>query len=143
MKKNKSLMHKRQKISKSEDESDRSVQFKWIVPFQLQLICKLMGIVPEKLLKEFGENLDHGAWNREGKIRAKALLLDYFLEMGYGQNLYSPDEIRKIFSELDAIGLLFPNTSDESLMDLFIEWRSRYYEYWFKKKQKAKLKYFN
>jgi len=45
----------------------------------------------------------------------------------------SEDDIREIFKEMDALGLLFPKEGKSSLVDKYASWRDKHYKYWFKK----------
>src|SRR5690606_37624847 len=91
----------------------RIAEFKITLPYPFLLLCKLVDTTPEQMLRDFADNLSCGSWKREGRTEAKTHLIDYFLAAGYGRGLYSEEEIRKIFSEMDAVGLLFPGNSKE------------------------------
>ena len=114
-------------------EYDRHVEFKTVLPYQFLLLCKLMDVPPNQVLHDFMDNLSCGSWKREGRDAAKERLIDYFVEHGYGQNIYSVEDIRSIFKEMDAIGLLWPEKAKMKLIDLHSKWRNKYYKYWFKK----------
>ncbi len=77
-------------------------------------------------------NVAHGASNREGRKAAKSILVHYILAMGYGQRIYAEKDIENMFTELDAMGLLFPN-GDEKVRELYLKWRDKHYQYWFDK----------
>jgi hypothetical protein len=77
------------------------------------------------------ENLSCGSWNRHGRDQAKEKLIEYFLEHGYGQNYYSPEDLCQIFKEMDAVGLLFPS-DDSDMIDIYALWREKHYKFWFK-----------
>lgn len=79
------------------------------------------------------DNLDCGSWNREGRDKVKEKLIDYFIEHGYGQQHYSSVEIREMFKEMDAVGMLFPKSGKAKDMGLYTKWKDRYHNYWFKK----------
>jgi hypothetical protein len=112
---------------------ERLAAYDFVLTYQFLLLCKLSDITPRRLLIDFLENLDCGSSNREGRDKAKDHLINYFIEMGYGRHLYSSEEIRNIFSEMNAIGMLFPSESKMKLMDLHVHWRNKYHRYWFKK----------
>ena len=77
-------------------------------------------------------NLACASCRRENRDKAKARLQEYFIEHGYGQQFYSPEEIKEIFRQLDAVGLLFPDNGGD-LVDLYDEWREEHEKYWFNK----------
>ncbi len=103
------------------------------LPQPLLFLCKLMDITPRELIIEFIDNICFGSWKREGRDNARAHLVEYFLEQGYGQKYYSAEKIREIFKELDAIGMLYPMDCKPKMQDLHVEWRAKYQKYWFKK----------
>lgn len=114
-------------------EYERLAEFKVHLPYQFLLLCKLTEVTPRKVLVDFMDNMDHGSWDREGRDKAKEHLVAYFLEMGYGQNQYTPDDLRELFKEMDAIGLLFPKEADMDIIDMHARWRDVYHNYWFEK----------
>ncbi len=63
---------------------------------------------------------------------AKEKLIEYFLEHGYGQDYYPPEDLQEIFKEMDAVGLLFPS-NDSNRIDVYADWREKHDRYWFKK----------
>lgn len=112
---------------------DRHAEFKFILPDQFLLLCKLMDVTPETVLLDFLDNLNCGSWKREGRENVREILIEYFIEHGYGQNYYNSESIRQIFKEMKAVGLLFPNDSKEKMLDSYVDWREKHYKYWFKK----------
>jgi hypothetical protein len=111
----------------------RFAEYKFALPYPFLLLCKLMNITPDQLLTDFMHNLSCGSWKREGRDMAKARLIEYFIEHKYGQAFYSETDIREIFKEMDAIGLLWPEQAKMKMMDLHAAWRDKYHTYWFKK----------
>jgi hypothetical protein len=112
----------------------RHANFRFILPYQFLLLCKLMNITPEDVIRDFTIHLDCGSWNREGKELAKEHLTNYFIACGYGQQYYSVDEIRTMFKEMDALGCLFPkNCNKMKLVNLYSKWRNKHQRWWFKK----------
>jgi hypothetical protein len=91
-----------------------------------------MDITPEQMVRDFMDNLSCGSWNRQGRDKAKEHLINYFIEHGYGQHYYKEDDVREIFKEMDAIGLLFPNNGNSKMVDLYAKWRDKHQTYWFK-----------
>lgn len=114
------------------DEYARTQEFRFVLPYQFLLLCKLINIPPEQLLRDFMDNLSCGSWKREGRDKAKEKLIEYFLEHGYGQNYYTSEDLRTLFREMDAVGLLFPS-NDSDMIDTYAKWREKHYRYWFKK----------
>ena len=112
-------------------EYERNASFNFIIPYQFLLLCKLMNVTPKQMLTDFMDNLSCGSWKREGRDTAKARLIDYFIEHGYGQHKYSTEDIRIIFKELDALGLLWPTGASQELLELSTIFRTKYLEYWF------------
>ena len=102
------------------------------VPYQLLLLCKLVEVPPRQLLFDFMDNLSCGSWKREGRDQAKEKLIEYFLEHGYGQEYYTPEDLRQMFTEMDALGMLFPS-NDSDMIDVYSDWRKQHQKYWFKK----------
>jgi hypothetical protein len=111
----------------------KQARFKFLLPFQFLLLCKLMDITPDALLSDFMDNLSCGSWKREGREKAKEKLIEYFIEHGYGRQYYSVSDIHSIFKEMDAIGMLFPKDAEPELLDKHSEWRELYHAYWFDK----------
>ena len=113
------------------NELDQHFNFKSTMPLSFILLCKLMDVAPNTLLSDFMDNLSCSSRNRENRDQAKGKLIDYFVEHGYGQDHYSTEDIRLIFREMDAVGLLFPTEGDDEMIDIYTEWREQHYQYWF------------
>jgi hypothetical protein len=111
----------------------RLAKFKFCLPYQFLLWCKLFGVTPRQVLIEFMDDADLGSWKREGNQQVREKLIEYFIERGYGKDYYSEDEIRQIFKELDGIGMLFPEKGKMNLIDLYAKWRDKHQKYFFKK----------
>ncbi len=114
------------------NEYARTQDFHFILPYQFLLLCKLIEVPPRQLLLDFMDNLACGGWKREGRDQAKERLIEYFLEHKYGQDYYTTEDLREIFKEMDAVGLLFPN-NDSNMIDVYTDWRKQHQKYWFKK----------
>ena len=110
----------------------RRLIYRTIIPYPFLLACKLLQVTPESMLDDFMNNLAHGSRVREGGEIPKSLLVNYVLAMSYGQQQYIEDDIRAMFKELDAIGMLFP-ADDAKLLEFYVSWRNKYYHYWFHK----------
>jgi hypothetical protein len=110
----------------------RHAEFKFILPYQFLLLCRLMEVTPEEVVLDFTENLACGSKEREGRDKAKEHLIDYFIAHGYGQQHYTEEDLRRIFREMDAVGLLFPKNAKAVMFHRYIQWRDKHYSYWFK-----------
>ena len=102
-------------------------------PNQFLMLCKLANISPFQLLTDFIDNISCGTWKREGRDKAKSLLIDYFIEHGYGKSSFTPEELKTMFKELDAISLLFPKDGEDELLQAYADWREKYQVYWLAK----------
>jgi hypothetical protein len=100
---------------------------------QFLLLCKLVQVPPEKMLRDFMTNVGCDSWNRSSNEAQRTTATAYFMECGYGQDFYTPEDLRQIIWELDAIGGLWPQGAKMELIDLQAKWRDKYQEYWFKK----------
>jgi hypothetical protein len=114
-------------------EYDRHAEFRFILPYQFLLLCRLIDKTPEELIRDFTDNLSCESWKREGRDKAKEHLINYFIALGYGQNHYAEEDIREIFKEMDALGLLFPKGGKSKIIDLYSDWREKHHKYFFKK----------
>lgn len=114
-------------------EYDRYAAFSFILPYQFLLLCKLVDITPRKMVLDFMDNLSCGSVNREGRDKAKEHLVNYFITLGYGQQYYTDENIRNIFKEMDALGLLFPADGKLKTVNLYAKWRDKHHNYFFKK----------
>ena len=114
------------------DEYARTQEFRFVLPYQFLLLCKLINIPPRQLLLDFMDNLSCGSWKREGRDKAKEKLIEYFLEHRYGQDYYTPEDLRTLFRDMDAVGLLFP-TNDSDMINAYAKWREKHHRYWFQK----------
>lgn len=112
-------------------EYERFHQIKHSFPISFLLLCKLTGITPRQILTDFADNLSCSGWKRQGRDIAKQHLINYFIAHKYGETYYSPEEIREIFSEMDAVGRLFPKGDDE-MISIYGQWRDKHYKSWFK-----------
>jgi len=121
---------------------ERRAEYKFTLPYQFLLLCRLMDVTPRDVIIDFMDSLSCASWNREGKDKAKEQLINYFITIGYGQHHYTEEDIRMMFKEMDALGLVFPANGKTKVVDLYVKWRDKYHNYWFKKwfkKPKRKL----
>jgi hypothetical protein len=140
MKKKEAAMQKEEESKKLRYEAkwqtgdySRSAEFRFNLPDQFLLLCKLMEVTPEQVLVDFMDNLACSSWKRQGRDEPKSFLVAYFISHGYGQHHYNEDDIRIIFKELDAIGTVWPADGKMKLIELSAKWRAKYQEHWFKK----------
>ena len=59
--------------------------------------------------------------------------MEYFLECGYGQDHYTPEDIQQMFRELDAIAALWPGMGNSKHLEKHIQLRDKYHDLWEKK----------
>lgn len=111
----------------------RMQEFKCYVPMQFLLLCKLVQVPPEKMLRDFMIHLGRDSWDRSPRDAPRTTATAYFMECGYGQDFYTPEDLRQILQEMDAIGCLWPDGAKMKLIDLHAKWRNKYYKYWFRK----------
>jgi hypothetical protein len=108
-------------------------EFRFILPYGFLLLCRLWNTSPNEVLGDFMDNLSCGSWKREGRDEAKINLFNYIIEMKYGQDHYAEDDLLQMFTELDAIGMLWPEHCKGKFMSMHARWRDKYYNWWFKK----------
>ena len=108
-------------------------EFRFHLPYSFLLLCKLWGVTPNDVLDDFMDNLSCGSWKRQGRDKAKEHLKNYALEMGYGHQHYTREDIQQMFLELDSIGLLWPEHAKMKVIEMHTKWRNKYYNWWFKK----------
>lgn len=126
-------MKPKHNIPLQNDDYSRQAEFSFTLPQQFLLLCRLTDITPRQMLVDFMDTLSCGSWKREGREVARGKLIDYFQEQGYGSNHYTPEEIKTIFKELDAIGSLYPFNASQELINEHTRWRKNYHTWWFKK----------
>ena len=112
---------------------ERFADFNFILPYPFLLLCRLMGVKPLEALTDFMDNLSCGSWKREGRDTEKEHLINYFIAHGYGQEHYTEANIRQIFKEMDAVGLLFPREGNDKMVYRYAKWRDKHQTWWFKK----------
>ncbi len=114
---------------------DRFARFSFILPYRFLLLCRLIEIPPQEMLEDFMASLGFEGAGPEGNTAQKHLLY-YFLAKGYGQQYYTRREIHRIFAEMNAINVLFPN-GDETRIEAHVIWRDdrqhRWFNDWFQK----------
>lgn len=111
----------------------RHQDIRFIIPYPFLLLCKLWDTTPDELLSDFMDNISCGSWKREGREEAKTHLQNYIIAMKYGQQHYTHKEIIQQFTELDAVGISWPEEGSNKMINLYCRWRNKHYNYWFKK----------
>jgi hypothetical protein len=112
----------------------RTIELIEHLPYTILLLCKILNTTPRQIILDFLDNLSCGSWKREGRDKAKGKLVDYVIEMGYGNEYFTEEEIRILFKDFDALGMVWPNNSgDMKLVDKYATWRNRHYKFLFKK----------
>lgn len=123
----------RRKTSKQNTISATVLEFHLWIPPSVLLLCKLLDISPEQLLKDFLEILSFNSWKRPERQKQRSILTEYIVENNYGSQFYHPNDIREMFRELDALGLLYPKDGEEKTVDTYVSYRTMFYTYWFDK----------
>lgn len=103
------------------------------VPANLRVLCALLEVTPERLLNDFMQAVSYSFSSATTEQSQAAV--GYFLQREYGQHLYGPEQIRRMFRELEARQLLrIDNYPDhERYFDVHCRWSNMYIQYWFKK----------
>jgi hypothetical protein len=114
----------------------RTVQYNLLLPQSLQLVCKLVRVSPETILKDFMEIIAHQSISSTKTEKQQLSLTDYFIAMTHRQSNYAADDIRKMFTEAQAISDLWPSGADKKVMDMHRKWQDEYVKYWMEKWQK-------
>lgn len=129
--------HRKQKEGSNADwqtgDYAKHATYRFILPLPFLMLCRLTNTRPEDILTDFMDNLSCGSWKRDGRDDAKMHLIDYFVAHGYGQPGYSAETIRQMFSELDALGKVWPEQAELDLLELSAKWRDAFQEYWLNK----------
>jgi hypothetical protein len=111
-------------------------EFRFQIPYGALLLCRLWGVTPNTLIHDFLNNLSHGSWQRQDRDEVKLHLRNYILQMNYGGNLYTQQQILEQFNDLDAIGRLWPENAKSSFTTRHSKWRDKYYNWWYKQQLK-------
>lgn len=101
------------------------------LPCQFMMLCSLLDLEPERIIRDFLATLGAESYGKRGK--AQQLIVDYFVDSGYGQQYYNQVDIRRILEELKALGNLWPEDGDRKTVDKHVVWRKMYHKYWYRK----------
>ncbi|MBV4358370.1 hypothetical protein [Pinibacter aurantiacus] len=114
----------------------RLVEYNLVLPLSLQLVCKLVRISPEQILKDFMEVLAHQSISSRKAEKPQMLLVDYFIAMTHRQSNFTEDDMRQMFREAQAICDLWPSGAEKKFIDMHRKWQDEYVKYWMEKWQK-------
>lgn len=112
---------------------ERHAEYKFILPYEFLLTCKLLDVEPQNVLNDFMNAVSCGSVNGKGKEVAVTKAVEYFLECGYGEKLYSEQSRREMFRELNSISILWPAGAEMKFIEMHARWHTMYLNYWFKK----------
>lgn len=111
----------------------RFTEFSFPIPYHALLLCKVLEVTPEDLLRDFLAMLSPGCNDVFHQSKKHAHLVDYIIRAEYGAQRYKEQEIRDMFTELNAISTLSPDGGSEDFREKHYRWREEYYNFWFKK----------
>ena len=109
----------------------KTQQFRFHLPNEFLLLCKLWNTTPDDLLIDFIERL--AGYLKKDNNEATGHIQNYALAMNYGQHRYTKEDVQIMFTELNAINLLWPQHADIKFMEMHARWRQQYYNWWFEK----------
>lgn len=109
----------------------QSLELRLRIPCDVVMLCKLMDIEPEKVIKDFLAGL---ALEKDAKIpeSAKEACVEFFIRSGYANRYYSEEEVKQMFNELKTVNALWPDHASSKFIDLHSFWRKKYWKQWFK-----------
>lgn len=114
-------------------EYARLAKIRFALPYQFLLLCRLTDVTPFKVITDFTEALDGGNSLHPVSDDCKEHIVDYFISRGYGQQHYTPEELRRMFKEMQGVRLLFPETGGTEMVELYAAWRKEHFNWWFDK----------
>ncbi len=119
---------------------DRRQNIRLELPFQFMLLCELLQIPPMKIIDQFMVDVSSDPFNRSIDDEQREKAVEYFIRGKYGQDKYTEEQVRQMFKELHAVGLLWPPLINDELLTVHANWRKIYLKYWVikwvKKRQK-------
>ncbi|WP_256009590.1 hypothetical protein [Desertivirga xinjiangensis] len=141
MKKHKNRFKQYEEISDEFSSEWRKLDL--LVPSNLKMLCRLLDLKLETLLKDFMWRLSYMV--ASGTDEQCQAARDYFLSCGYGKNFYSEKQLQQIFRELDAKKQFWPDVDDEVITpvqeELHYLWSHMHMEYWLEKWKGRKGKF--
>ena len=84
------------------------------------------------MFNDFANNFGSGGQKEKDRAEAQMKLIEYFLAMGYGQEMYAATDILLMFKELDALHFVWPDGAKPKFRETHVRWREKYERYWFK-----------
>jgi hypothetical protein len=140
MKKEAALAQKQNKINRipkkpkwQTGEYERFAKYNFTLPYHFLLICKLLEVPPAKVLYDFMEVISCTKTNLTGEKVSVDPFINYFEELGYGNQFFDRKDLQKIFGDIKSIALLWPHNAKTELIDIHATWLKNYHKYWFKK----------
>lgn len=112
-------------------EGAQVVELRVQLSCQFMMLCSLLDLEPERIIRDFLTTLGAESYGKQGD--AQQLLVDYFVDSGYGQPSYSKGDIRRILEELKALGTLWPDGEERKVVDKHVAWQRVYHKYWYRK----------
>jgi len=116
------------------DFTTRTFEGHLSVPSNFRMLCALFETSPAKILSDFMWTL---SCMHQGTDEQRKAALDYFILSGHGQEIYSEEDVRQIFRELDARRSMYPGGEDRVMSkeqwNLYYCWENMYTQYWFEK----------
>lgn len=105
-----------------------------LIPSNFRLLCAILQVKPEQILKDFMWKASYSAILGVTKKQQKTGER-FFLEAGFGQPTYSKEDIKRMFSELKSIRKLCDTTESMKDREKELFWKSNhmYIEFWYKR----------
>lgn len=109
----------------------QSLELRLRIPCDVVMLCRLMDIEPERVIKDFLTGL---ALEKDAKIpeSAKEACVEFFIKSGYANQYYSEEEVRQMFTELATVNTLWPDHASSKFIEHHSLWRKKYWKQWFK-----------
>jgi hypothetical protein len=126
------MPEKKEIIPKKPWSGAQLLELRLRIPCDVVMMCNLMDIKPEHLLRDFLSCLAVEN-NERNPAKAKQACIDFFISYGYGSEYYSEEERRQMFTELQRINDLWFEEVPSKFIDLHANWRRKYWKQWFKK----------
>jgi hypothetical protein len=109
-----------------------------VVPTPLLPLCKLLEVTPEKIITDLVNVIGGRLSVANGLVRQRGT--EYFLEQGYGQNVFACEDIRRMLIEVGILaGLSAPfGTNQYSSAHEFTKTRDAFLSIWKNKWEQKK-----
>lgn len=110
-------------------------------PFAFIALCKMLQVTPMEILMGLTYDIGSEVSVSNGLVHQRAT--EYFLSQGYGQGLFTKEQVRQMIAELGIVkGLVDFNDIGKVEHNYFPQWgrlRESYYRVW-EKKWRGKMK---